>query len=274
MRRSKANRIARDDLGVGDGHDAGDALADDREGALAGRVELLAVGDRAADRDADALAGGERAGRVVADLRLDADRRGSRGTARSAAVAEPAISPPPPTGTSSRSSDAAVLDQLERRGALAGHDPLVVVGVDDREPVALGELGEQRLAVAAVAVEAHDPRAVALGGGGLRRGRVLGVDATRRATAGTGGRTTAFATVHTVPVAMTSIDSLTRYRLLGRTGLRVSPMALGAMTFGGRVERHADGEPARMPRAPSLDRYVEAGGNFVDTAVNYAGGRE
>lgn len=61
---------------------------------------------------------------------------------------------------------------------------------------------------------------------------------------------------------------LTSYRPLGRSGLIVSPMCLGTMTFGaGRwgVERDA----ARA----IFDRYVGAGGNFVDTADIYAGGR-
>jgi aryl-alcohol dehydrogenase-like predicted oxidoreductase len=54
------------------------------------------------------------------------------------------------------------------------------------------------------------------------------------------------------------------HRLLGRTGLRVSELCLGAMTFGGAT-------PPTEARA-IFDRFAEAGGNFVDTAVNYAGG--
>jgi aryl-alcohol dehydrogenase-like predicted oxidoreductase len=59
-----------------------------------------------------------------------------------------------------------------------------------------------------------------------------------------------------------------RYHLLGRTGLRVAPIALGALTFG-EGGWHAGEEAARSV----FRRYVEAGGNFVDTAINYAGGR-
>jgi aryl-alcohol dehydrogenase-like predicted oxidoreductase len=59
-----------------------------------------------------------------------------------------------------------------------------------------------------------------------------------------------------------------RYSLLGRTGLRVSPIALGTLTFGAGGW-HADEDTARSV----FRRYVEAGGNFVDSAVNYAGGR-
>ncbi|WP_284454644.1 aldo/keto reductase [Actinomadura madurae] len=59
-----------------------------------------------------------------------------------------------------------------------------------------------------------------------------------------------------------------RYHLLGRTGLRVSPITLGALTFG-EGSRHAGEDTARS----IFLRYIEAGGNFVDTAINYAGGR-
>ncbi|MBE7219398.1 MAG: aldo/keto reductase [Caulobacteraceae bacterium] len=61
---------------------------------------------------------------------------------------------------------------------------------------------------------------------------------------------------------------LTTYRTLGRSGLAVSPLALGTMTFGaGRW-----GTDAAASRA-IFDAYVEAGGNFVDTADVYSGGR-
>ncbi len=60
---------------------------------------------------------------------------------------------------------------------------------------------------------------------------------------------------------------LTSYRSLGRSGLAVSPLALGTMTFGtGRWG--ADGATSRA----IYDAYVDAGGNFVDTADVYAGG--
>ena len=62
--------------------------------------------------------------------------------------------------------------------------------------------------------------------------------------------------------------SLTDYRTLGRSGLVVSPLALGTMTFG-------------TPRWGSTDAvsegvfhdYVDAGGDFIDTANIYSGGR-
>ena len=62
--------------------------------------------------------------------------------------------------------------------------------------------------------------------------------------------------------------SLTHYRTLGRSGLVVSPLALGTMTFG--VARWG---MEREAAAAVFDAYVEAGGNLVDTADVYAGGR-
>lgn len=61
---------------------------------------------------------------------------------------------------------------------------------------------------------------------------------------------------------------MTDYRLLGRTGLRVSPVALGTMTFGDGGWRAGE-DAARSV----FVRYLESGGNFVDTADIYAAGR-
>jgi len=55
-----------------------------------------------------------------------------------------------------------------------------------------------------------------------------------------------------------------QYRLLGRSGTAVSNLALGTMTFG--TETDADGSHAQ------LDRFLDAGGNLVDTADVYSGG--
>lgn len=65
---------------------------------------------------------------------------------------------------------------------------------------------------------------------------------------------------------MTNPLSLETYRLLGRSGLRVSPLALGTMTFG--EEWGADEKESRR----IFDAYVDQGGNFVDTAGYYADG--
>jgi aryl-alcohol dehydrogenase-like predicted oxidoreductase len=59
-----------------------------------------------------------------------------------------------------------------------------------------------------------------------------------------------------------------RYTTFGRTGLRVSELVLGAMTFG---EQGGVGAPIEECRR-ILDVYAEAGGNAVDTAINYRNG--
>ena len=61
---------------------------------------------------------------------------------------------------------------------------------------------------------------------------------------------------------------LMRYRCSARTGLRVSELFLGAMTFG---EQGGVGAPPQECRR-ILDAYAEAGGNVIDTAINYRGG--
>ncbi|MFZ5881236.1 MAG: aldo/keto reductase [Chloroflexota bacterium] len=54
------------------------------------------------------------------------------------------------------------------------------------------------------------------------------------------------------------------HRYLGRTGLKVSELCLGAMTFGR--------ESTEEVSFQLLDRFVEAGGNFIDTADVYSQG--
>src|ERR1700743_3866717 len=61
---------------------------------------------------------------------------------------------------------------------------------------------------------------------------------------------------------------LSSYVTLGRSGLRVSPLCLGGMTFG---EDWNFGSSATEPHA-FLDRFIERGGNFVDTADVYTKG--
>ena len=67
---------------------------------------------------------------------------------------------------------------------------------------------------------------------------------------------------------MTASLKLTSYRLLGRSGLRISPLALGTMTFGADWGWGADEAEARR----IFDAYVERGGNFIDTANAYTNG--
>ncbi|MBO2458059.1 aldo/keto reductase [Actinomadura violacea] len=62
--------------------------------------------------------------------------------------------------------------------------------------------------------------------------------------------------------------TLDTYRLLGRSGLRVSPLALGTATFGTEWGWGAGQDDARR----LFDLYVERGGNFIDTAGTYTNG--
>lgn len=59
-----------------------------------------------------------------------------------------------------------------------------------------------------------------------------------------------------------------RYKLLGKSGLRVSELALGTMTFGADWGWGADKETSRQ----IFEAYADAGGNFIDTANNYTNG--
>jgi aryl-alcohol dehydrogenase-like predicted oxidoreductase len=63
--------------------------------------------------------------------------------------------------------------------------------------------------------------------------------------------------------------SLTDYVTLGRSGLRVSPLSLGTMTFGTEWGWGSDEPQARE----IFDRYTDQGGNFVDTANLYTQGK-
>lgn len=59
-----------------------------------------------------------------------------------------------------------------------------------------------------------------------------------------------------------------RYKLFGRSGLRVLEVALGTMTFGEDWGWGASKDEARKV----FEAYAEAGGNFIDTANNYTNG--
>ena len=59
-----------------------------------------------------------------------------------------------------------------------------------------------------------------------------------------------------------------KFKLLGNSGLRVSEMALGAMTFGADWGWGADEQESRR----IFDAYVDRGGNFIDTANQYTNG--
>jgi aryl-alcohol dehydrogenase-like predicted oxidoreductase len=59
-----------------------------------------------------------------------------------------------------------------------------------------------------------------------------------------------------------------RYRLLGKTGVRISEVALGTMTFG--EDWGWGASPAVSARM--LDLFADAGGNVIDTADVYTNG--
>jgi len=61
---------------------------------------------------------------------------------------------------------------------------------------------------------------------------------------------------------------LNHYVTLGHSGLRVSPCCLGAMTFGEDLGWGTSIQDAEA----MLDRYIELGGNFIDTANGYTFG--
>src|ERR1700686_4414945 len=59
-----------------------------------------------------------------------------------------------------------------------------------------------------------------------------------------------------------------RYKLLGKSGLRVSDLCLGTMTFGEDWGWGASKEESRKV----YDAFLEAGGTFIDTANVYTNG--
>ena len=65
--------------------------------------------------------------------------------------------------------------------------------------------------------------------------------------------------------------AIDQYYLLGRSGLRVSRLALGTMNFGMAGYHASYGKPADEAR-PILQQYLDAGGNFIDTADMYTDG--
>ena len=84
---------------------------------------------------------------------------------------------------------------------------------------------------------------------GPRRGRACSASATRTSSSSTPAD------------AGTDEGRSMELRQLGRTGMRVTEVCLGAMTFGRETPEDESGE--------ILARYLDAGGNFVDTANTY-----
>ena len=61
---------------------------------------------------------------------------------------------------------------------------------------------------------------------------------------------------------------LNEYTTLGRTGLRVTPLCFGAMSFGTGWGWGSDERTSHE----MIERYLAAGGNFIDTADGYQAG--
>ncbi len=65
-----------------------------------------------------------------------------------------------------------------------------------------------------------------------------------------------------------TVFGLKDYITLGRSGLKVSPICLGTMTFGNDRWGSSDEEATQV-----FESYISEGGNFVDTADGYASGK-
>jgi len=63
-----------------------------------------------------------------------------------------------------------------------------------------------------------------------------------------------------------------KYNILGNTGLKVSELCLGTMTFGGKGYWTAIGQLPQEPVDELVKRSVDAGINFIDTANVYSEG--
>jgi len=63
-----------------------------------------------------------------------------------------------------------------------------------------------------------------------------------------------------------------KYKLLGNTGLRVSQLCLGTMTFGGKGWAQYIGKLGQEAVDAIVKRSVDAGINFIDTANVYSEG--
>src|SRR6266436_4838372 len=71
-----------------------------------------------------------------------------------------------------------------------------------------------------------------------------------------------------IPQKPNSRRNHVRYKLLGKSGLRVSELCLGTMTFGEDWGWGSTKDESRKV----YDAFLEAGGNFIDTANGYTNG--
>src|SRR6185312_16385722 len=70
------------------------------------------------------------------------------------------------------------------------------------------------------------------------------------------------------PIPLQPLGAHMQYRTLGRTGIKVTPFALGAMMLG------AMGNPERSGGIAIIHRALDAGINFIDTADRYGDSEE
>src|SRR4051812_25082642 len=63
------------------------------------------------------------------------------------------------------------------------------------------------------------------------------------------------------------------YRFLGRSGLKVSTLAFGAMTFGGSGMHSSVGDTKVEEARRQIDMCLDAGVNLFDTAESYSQGQ-
>jgi aryl-alcohol dehydrogenase-like predicted oxidoreductase len=63
-----------------------------------------------------------------------------------------------------------------------------------------------------------------------------------------------------------------KYNLLGKTGLKVSELCLGTMTFGGKGRFKPIGSLGKEPVDNLIKRSIDAGINFIDTENVYSEG--
>jgi aryl-alcohol dehydrogenase-like predicted oxidoreductase len=71
---------------------------------------------------------------------------------------------------------------------------------------------------------------------------------------------------------MSQAPKYNTYRILGRSGLRVSPLCLGAMQLGTAWQNTFKLATTPEESEKIILRYLELGGNFIDTASNYQDG--
>src|SRR3954454_4000208 len=166
------------------------ALADDREVALADRERARAVGDRLRRIDRYDAAAPERPLSIVPGLRLDTidvtALRRERSPGQQTAATE---------WSDDRRDLGPLLDDLQRGGAGAGDDVVMIERRDDRRSVFLRDLARDGVPRCRRDSRRHDLRAISLGGPHFHRDRALGHDDRRRDAEGVGGECDALGVV-------------------------------------------------------------------------------